>query len=1405
MQKITNSIILIFAFVLLMCNALPIYATHVAGGTMTYRCLGNDRYEISMEFRRDCLNGDEAAPFDDPAHFGVYDQNFNLVSISVLDEIDPTITLTGAFNIPLTRNDTLIETLTTECNVISGDVCIQTTLYRDTIRLPFLEGGYTILYQRCCRNITLSNIVEPINTGATYFVTITDDALRECNSSPQWDTWPSIFICADDTLRYNHSARDIDGDSLVYSLCIPTAGLTVDNNIWEAPPIRNSLDDVVLAGGFSLNNLFGGGDPLVIDPNTGAMFAVPPAVENQYLVGVCVSEFRDGKLLSVVKRDFEYNVRTCGRAPVAIAEPDAFQKCNSLEIDFANNTTSNFKPSDSLDYTWIFDFPNENLISNEQEPSFTYPRSGVYNVALVADDGTCNDTTFLQVAVATEDDPDVGFRLEAVSCNPNNLINLTALHNIPEELDSTDFEWIITVDGVDNVLNGPQLEFNIGTAQEVSVTLNIVGPTGCTSTHTETQVISTVQNPMASFNLDAFNCNSITTIELASDIVSTESVADDDIVWTIVANGETFIVTGANPNFDIINDQAISVSLTVTTPNGCTNNVTENFNVETAADPEISFTHSATNCSNTTILSLSGSATSTTQNIDPGSYNWEITTTSGEILEGNGVIFNQDITVDQIVSVQLQVSTLEGCTTTISESIQVVTTPFDPVFRDQIVCPGETAVIYTEQNPGNQVTITPEPAGLTVDANGNYLAPNQQNTTNYTVTVSNADCSRTSAVLITVDSNPTFAPIADVLQCGDNTIQLNPSAITSYIYNWEGPPGANFDTNADNPTISVPSSGSYVVTITTSATSNCFAFDTVQVNRVEFPSLSFSPDRELIFCEDETIELTATSNGAVTWFDNNGNVVQTGNTFTVTGLTESTTYSVQTATPEGCTTEDQVEIQFIPAPEIVIDAASPSSACFGDDLTVSVDTDNQITWTTEAGEVLQVGPTLTISGLDQDTTLIITAENDLGCMSQQSISLSVLDLPGVDPALNERNICRGVGFTLEAELTQFDVVVFDNMDNVISTDHSLDINEGLESSTSYVFQYTTGDGCVAYDTTFVNVFDEVGLNINSGNEDQIFCRGFVPEVSATTNADSNIEWFVDGELVATGNDIEEYIPNGDAMLIAIATTTDGCTQADTIQLQQSFAEGNITGDEVICIGESAILTYNPDIDTDFNITWTPTNDLDVNGRSATVSPIETTTYTATYSNDDGCLDTTQFTVTVGGFAEAPFIDADSLEICRTGSTELFIDTDSNNDINWTPTESLDDPSIINPTATPEESTTYAVTVIDQFGCTTSNSIDISVIQPTCDENDVFIPNMFTPNFDNLNDVFMVESVFLANMELIVYNRWGEEVFITDQVGQGWDGTFQGEELEPDVYGYYFTGTCVNGFTVQMQGNVTLLK
>jgi len=177
-----------------------------------------------------------------------------------------------------------------------------------------------------------------------------------------------------------------------------------------------SIQDVVWAPGFNLSDLFGGGDPLTIDPNTGQMYAVPLPLVSQFLVGVCVKEYRDGELLSEVRRDFEFNVRICGRAPIAEAAPDAFLNCNSLDVQFSNNSISNFLPFDSLEFTWLFDYPDTTLISNDVNPIFTYPQSGQYDVALAVTDGTCVDTTFFTIGVATEDDPSLGFNARFKLC-----------------------------------------------------------------------------------------------------------------------------------------------------------------------------------------------------------------------------------------------------------------------------------------------------------------------------------------------------------------------------------------------------------------------------------------------------------------------------------------------------------------------------------------------------------------------------------------------------------------------------------------------------------------------------------------------------------------------------------------------------------------------------------------------------------------------------------------------------------------------------------------------------------------------------------------------------------------------------------------------------------------------------
>ena len=83
--------------------------------------------------------------------------------------------------------------------------------------------------------------------------------------------------------------------------------------------------------------------------------------------------------------------------------------------------------------------------------------------------------------------------------------------------------------------------------------------------------------------------------------------------------------------------------------------------------------------------------------------------------------------------------------------------------------------------------------------------------------------------------------------------------------------------------------------------------------------------------------------------------------------------------------------------------------------------------------------------------------------------------------------------------------------------------------------------------------------------------------------------------------------------------------------------------------------------------------------------------------------------------------------------------------------------------------------------------------------------MFTPNGDNFNDTWRIESNFIDRFELVVYDRWGEQVFESLDQDIEWDGVYKNKELEPDVYGYYLNVVCINGFEYSTQGNVTIVK
>ena len=144
---------------------------------------------------------------------------------------------------------------------------------------------------------------------------------------------------------------------------------------------------------------------------------------------------------------------------------------------------------------------------------------------------------------------------------------------------------------------------------------------------------------------------------------------------------------------------------------------------------------------------------------------------------------------------------------------------------------------------------------------------------------------------------------------------------------------------------------------------------------------------------------------------------------------------------------------------------------------------------------------------------------------------------------------------------------------------------------------------------------------------------------------------------------------------------------------------------------------------------------------------------------------------------------------------------------WTSIATLNNNTIQNPIATiTQPSWIYLNVNGDSLfrGCKNNDSIFIDLIKD-CKAENVFIPNAFSPNNDGYNDVFKVRSSTLLSGTLLIYDRWGNKVFESDDLSKGWNGTYKGQPAQVEVYGYYFEGKCLNEESIILKGNVTLLR
>lgn len=362
----------VIVFVLLTCSR-EAYASHIVGGEIYYECQGNDDYLVTLKVYRDCYNGQ--APFDNPANIFIYNGSGSLVNV---------------LPVPFPGSDTLPNDANNPCLIVPPNICVEEAIYTYNVNLPANSNGYTIIYQRCCRNITIVNIPNPSNTGATYQATIPDSTVVICNSSPHFNNFPPTVICVNQPFIFDHSATDPDGDSLVYSLCAPYYGA---NSIDPQPYPPYPYGNISFSSPYSATDPMGGAPPMSIDPVTG-LLTVTPLTIGQFVVGVCVSEYRNGELISVHSRDFQFNVAECSSAAVA-SVPAVLNGCDGFSFSFPNFSANAFT------YLWDFGVPGITTdTSSLFSPTYVYSDTGQYTVTLYANPGTnCSDTATTTVYV----------------------------------------------------------------------------------------------------------------------------------------------------------------------------------------------------------------------------------------------------------------------------------------------------------------------------------------------------------------------------------------------------------------------------------------------------------------------------------------------------------------------------------------------------------------------------------------------------------------------------------------------------------------------------------------------------------------------------------------------------------------------------------------------------------------------------------------------------------------------------------------------------------------------------------------------------------------------------------------------------------------------------------------------
>ncbi|MCW3103086.1 MAG: hypothetical protein JWO09_1526 [Bacteroidetes bacterium] len=634
-----------------------------------------------------------------------------------------------------------------------------------------------------------------------------------------------------------------------------------------------------------------------------------------------------------------------------------------------------------------------------------------------------------------------------------------------------------------------------------------------------------------------------------------------------------------------------------------------------------------------------------------------------------------------------------------------------------------------------------------------------------TVTDTNA-CSISDTIIISEPAALTASIIPTTVTCfGGNdgsAASIVSGGTAPYTYLW-----------SDGSTLSTTgglSAGPVQLTVTDSNACSITVASAITQN----PPLVITVNSDSV-CTGGAAILTASGAVTYTWLADPTLSSTTGASVTATPVA-NTVYTVTGTDSNGCADTAYSTVTLFTSP--VVTVSGNDTICPGTATLLTAAGAATYSWSPAAG-LSAPAAAVTSASPSATTTYTLTGTSAQGCADTATYTVTVLSAPMV--SVTGDSVCNGATATLTAS----GAATYSWTPSAgLSSASGATVNATVSTTTSYTVTGTDGSGCFSSATATVTVLPLPVLSVNSAS----VCAGSSVNLNAT--GAQTYAWLPATGLSSTGGATVAASPAASTTYTVTGTDLYGCvsTASSVVTLIQ-LPQVAITGDSVGCPGDAFTLTAT----ATGTLSWSTGE----SSSSITITPSSSGYYTATATNSCGSQTDGIFVI-----VNTPPVASAGPDVTVGLGNSVQLNGSGGTSYSWFPSQWLSCSSCAAPVSTPETTTSYIVTVFDENGCSSSDTMVVTVNG----EAQVFVPDIFSPDADGMNDNFIVRGSGIKSLDLRIYDRWGQVVFSGfGENSVSWDGTYKGSVLNNGVFVYTLDITYYDYPAEQKKGNLTLKK